>query len=279
MVEDINSFLVLSIPPMLMFGMRHALDIDHITAIDNLVRLHNAKKRTRWVGTGFSTGHMISVLTEMLLIIYVIGSATTSSIKVNELSIWGGMIGAVALSLIGGINFYAMKKWGRTGSSILAGKVSARTGSVGPFGSSLITGLVFGLGFDTATQISALTLSAVASATLGMQIALILAGAFALGMIPVDTLDSIILRSAFHKIFDKKGFRFMSYALSAIAMIIAAITSYGIIIGTDVLPKLTGPVLSVVIIVASFGYGFATRNKRNIFCNSQDITGTKDAKT
>ncbi|MGN6615500.1 MAG: hypothetical protein ACTHKC_10730, partial [Candidatus Nitrosocosmicus sp.] len=73
MVEDINSFLVLSIPPMLMFGMRHALDIDHITAIDNLVRLHNAKKRTRWIGTGFSTGHMISVLTEMLLIIYVIG--------------------------------------------------------------------------------------------------------------------------------------------------------------------------------------------------------------
>jgi high-affinity nickel-transport protein len=29
---------------MLMFGMRHALDVDHITAIDNLIRMHNEKK-------------------------------------------------------------------------------------------------------------------------------------------------------------------------------------------------------------------------------------------
>ena len=45
MVADIKTFLAISIPSMLMFGMRHALDVDHITAIDNLVRLHNAKKR------------------------------------------------------------------------------------------------------------------------------------------------------------------------------------------------------------------------------------------
>ena len=49
MVADIKTFLAISIPSMLMFGMRHALDVDHITAIDNLVRLHNAKKKTRWV--------------------------------------------------------------------------------------------------------------------------------------------------------------------------------------------------------------------------------------
>jgi nickel/cobalt transporter (NiCoT) family protein len=35
---------MVSIPSMLLFGMRHALDVDHITAIDNLVSLHNAKK-------------------------------------------------------------------------------------------------------------------------------------------------------------------------------------------------------------------------------------------
>ena len=157
MVTDIKSFLALSIPSMLMFGMRHALDVDHITAIDNLVRLHGAKKRARWVGTGFSIGHMISVLAEMLLIIYVIGSATSS--KVDELSLWGGVIGAIALATIGSINIYSMKKWGRTGSAILAGKVSGRTRIFGPFGSALVTGIVFGLGFDTATQISALTLS------------------------------------------------------------------------------------------------------------------------
>ena len=258
MVTDIKAFLAISIPSMLLFGMRHALDVDHITAIDNLVRMHNAKKRARWVGTGFSMGHMISVLSEMILIIYVIGSASNS--KVEQVSFYGGVIGAIALATIGGINMYSMKKWGKTGSAILAGKIANRTRILRPFGSALITGMVFGLGFDTATQISALTLSAVASATLGVQVALILAGFFAMGMIPVDTLDSVVLRSAFSRIFDTNAFRYMAYALSGLAMTIAAIESYSVISNSDILPPLTGPILAVIIISFSFGYAFVTRN-------------------
>jgi nickel/cobalt transporter (NiCoT) family protein len=250
MVADIKWFLVVSIPSMLLFGMRHALDIDHITAIDNLIRLHDAKKRARWVGTGFSMGHMISVLSEMILIIYVIGSASNS--KVEQVSFYGGVIG--------GINMYSMKKWGKTGSAILAGKIANRTRILRPFGSALITGMVFGLGFDTATQISALTLSAVASATLGVQVALILAGFFAMGMIPVDTLDSIVLRSAFSRILDTSAFKYMAYALSGVALSIAAIESYSVISNSDILPPLTGPILAVIIISFSFGYAFVTRN-------------------
>ncbi len=110
----------------------------------------------------------------------------------------------------------------------------------GSFSSSLVTGIVFGLGFDTATQISALTLSAVASAIRGVQVALILAGFFAMGMIPVDTLISVVLRSAFSRIFDKKGFRYMSYALSGAAMTIATLVSYGIITGSEIFAKIDG---------------------------------------
>ncbi len=244
---------------MLFFGMRHALDIDHITAIDNLVRMHNARKRSRWVGTGFSIGHMTSVLCEMLLIIYTIGSTTSG--KVDQLSFWGGVIGAIALATIGAINIYSMKKWGKTGSAILASKVVARTHILGPFSSALITGLVFGLGFDTATQISALTLTVAASATLGVQVALILAGFFAIGMIPIDTLDSVVLRSAFSRIFDTKSFTYMAYALSGLALTIAAMESYSVITKTNILPPLTGPVLAVIIISGAFGYGFVTRNR------------------
>src|SRR5438067_3685569 len=224
MVADLRAFLAVSIPSMLMFGMRHALDVDHITAIDNLVRLHDAKKGAKWVGSGFSIGHMISVLAEMLLIIYVIGNAISS--KVDQLSFWGGVIGAIALGAIGAINIYSMKKWGKTGSAILASKILNRTGVLGPVGSALVTGLVFGLGFDTATQISAIALSVVASATTGVQTALILAGFFALGMIPVDTFDSVILRSTFSRILHAKGFRYMSYALSGTALIVASFASY-----------------------------------------------------
>jgi nickel/cobalt transporter (NiCoT) family protein len=259
MVGDIMTFLAISIPSMLMFGMRHALDVDHITAIDNLVRLHNAKEKARWVGTGFSTGHMVSVLVEMLLIVYVIGSAANN--KVAEFTFWGGVLGAIALATIGAINIYSLKKWGRTGSAILAGKMARRTGLVGPFGSALITGLVFGLGFDTATQISALTLSAVASATLGVQVALILAGFFAIGMIPIDTLDSVVLRSVFSRIFNTKVFRYMAYALSGVALIFAVLESYSVISNSNILPPLTGPILASAIISFAFGYAFATRNR------------------
>lgn len=257
-MADLWSFVLVSIPAMIVLGLRHALDVDHITAIDNLVRLHNAAKKARWVGAGFSIGHMVSVLAEMILIIYVIGSVT----RVDVLSFWGGIIGAIALATIGAVNIYSMKKWGKTGSAILASKILDRTGMLGPFGSSLVTGLVFGLGFDTATQISAITLSAVTSATLGIQMALVLAGFFAMGMIPVDTLDSVVLRSAFSRIFNTKGFRYMSYALSGAAMTVAAVASYEIITGSDVLPELTGPILAGIIIGTSFAYAFAMSRSR-----------------
>ncbi len=172
----------------------------------------------------------------------------------------GWIIGVIALGTIGTINIISMKKWGKTGSAILAGKISIKTGILGPFGSSLVIGMIFGLGFDTATQISALTLSAVASVTLGVQVALILAGFFAMGMISVDTLDSVVLRSAFARIFNRNGFKYISYALSGAALIIASLESYSVITNTDTIPSLTGPVLAMTIIVASFGYAFVTRN-------------------
>jgi len=263
---DTLSFMLISIPPMILLGLRHALDVDHITAIDNLVRLHNATRKSRWVGAGFSIGHMISVVAEMILIIYIIGNIT----RIDQLSFWGGVIGAIALGIIGTVNIYSMKKWGKTGSAILASKVLARIGVMKPFSSALLTGMVFGLGFDTATQISAITLSAVASATLGMQMALVLAGFLAAGMIPVDTLDSFILRSAFSRIFNTKGFKYMIYALSAVALTIAAVTSYETISSSEILPDLTGPVLAITIILVSFGSAYITRKRQLV--NLDDVS-------
>lgn len=243
---------------MVLFGIRHGLDVDHITAIDNLVRLHHATKKSRLVGAGFSSGHMLSVLAEMVFIIYVVGSITSP----GNIQFWGGITGAIALGAIGGVNIYAMKKWGKSGSAILASKVLGKIGVLGPVGSSFVTGMVFGLGFDTATQISAITISAVASATAGIQTALILSGFFALGMIPVDTLDSVMIRSAFSRIFDTKGFRYMAYGLSGVALFVAVLESYSAISGNDILSPLTGPVLAGSILAVSFGYAFATRKKK-----------------
>lgn len=253
---DIWTFIIVSIPVMLLLGVRHAFDVDHITAIDNLVRLHNATKKSRWVGAGFSIGHMISMLVEMLFIIMIVGSVTAT----ENIAFWGGVIGITSLGIIGTINIYTMKKWGKTGSGILAGKVLNRTGMLRPFSSSLVTGMVFGLGFDTATQISAITISAIASATLGVQTALILAGFFAIGMIPLDTLNSTLLRSAFSRIIGTNGFKRMSYGLSGVAMVVASIATYEIITNTEILPDWAGPSLAGGVIASSFAYSFLTHS-------------------
>jgi high-affinity nickel-transport protein len=252
---DLWTFVILSIPTMVLLGFRHALDVDHIVAIDNLVRLHNTTKKAQWIGTGFSVGHILSVLAEMVIIIYMIGSVT----KVNQISFLGGIIAAVVLGMIGTINLYSIKKWGKTGSTILASKLIGRIGMLGPTGSAIITGVVFGLGFDTATQISAISLSAFASATLGIQAALLLASFFAIGMVSLDTIDSVLLNSVFSRIFEKKGFRYMSYALSGAAIVSAVLASYEALVNSVILPKLTGPILAAAIIVISFVYSYATR--------------------
>jgi nickel/cobalt transporter (NiCoT) family protein len=262
---DVWPIVLLSIPTMIVLGLRHGVDIDHITAIDNLVRLHNANKKSRWVGASFSSGHMISVLAEMIFIIYLVGGI----INLGNIAFWGSIMGAVALGTIAVVNVYSMKKWGKSSSAILASKILVNTGVLGTSGSAFVTGLVFGLGFDTATQISAISLSVVASATAGISVALSLAGFFALGMIPIDTLDSVLLRSILSKILHAKGFKYMSYALSGVALLVAIGESYGTLIHGTVMPIWIGAVLAVGIIMASFAYGLAAR--RGVMSQSHNL--------
>ncbi len=83
-------------------------------------------------------------------------------------------------------------------------------------------------------------------------------------MIPIDTLDSVVLRSAFSRIFDTTGFRYIAYALSGLAIMVASFESYSTIIGTNVLPEWIGPVLAVSIIAISFGYVFITKKRQRL---------------
>ena len=255
-MTDLMSIISISVPTMLLLGLRHGLDVDHVSAIDSLVRLHNASRRARLVGTGFSSGHMLAVLAEMILVIYAVGDF----LRTDSFGLLSGLIGAAALGAIGVVNLYSMKKWGKTGSAILAGKMLNRTGKLGPFGSAFITGTVFGLGFDTATQIAAISLSAVASATQGVQISLALVGLFGAGMVAMDTVNSMLLRSALWKIFQTRGFRYMAYGLSGVAISLAVADSIGTLTnGTISIPEWSGPTLAIVVVSSSFSYAFAVK--------------------
>jgi nickel/cobalt transporter (NiCoT) family protein len=240
-------------------GLRHALDVDHITAIDNLIRFNNASKQARWVGTGFSAGHMVSVLGEMIIIVFVASSIIDQG---GVFSLSTGIMGAVALGSIGIINFYAMKKYGKTSATILASKILPRTKFMGTMGSSFVVGIVFGLGFDTATQLSAIALSAAATVVGGIESALEIIAVFGVGMVAMDTLDSVLFRAAFIKTLGTTGFRYLSYALSATALIIAGSSLYESVSNSSIVPEYTGPVLAVGVLVCTFTYARAKGKNR-----------------
>lgn len=249
-VADIQLFVAATVPVMVLLGVRHALDIDHIVVIDNLVRARNAARSSRWIGSFFSAGHMLAVCAEMVALVYVIKSLEAAS----SFELLGGIIGAVALAGIGGINLYGIKRYGRSGFGVLAQRAAGATRFAGDSGSPLLIGFIFGLGFDTASQISVLTVSAVASATQGVQVALLLALFFASGMIPTDTLDSLMLRETFAKMRDSGGFRMMSYGLSLLAISLALTEGTGAVVGAQVIPEWSGPFVALAVVSLGFSY-------------------------
>jgi high-affinity nickel-transport protein len=251
-MADVSLFLVATFPVMVLLGVRHALDVDHITAIDNLVRIRNADRQSRWVGTLFSAGHMLAVCAEMVALVYVVKSLEAES----SLELVGGAAGAVAIGAIGGFNFYSLRRYGRSGFGVLADRAAQRTRFAGATGSALLIWFVFGLGFDTASQVSALTVSAVASATQGIQVALVLTAFFALGMVPTDTLDSLVLREVFARISGTSGFRAMSYALSALAISLALLEGVGTAAGVVLIPAWSGAPLAVSVVAVGLSYSY-----------------------
>lgn len=238
-------------PVMVLFGVRHALDVDHIAAIDNLVRLRNSKS-ARWIGSLFSAGHMLAVCAEMVALIYIVKSLEVQA----TFRLLGGALGVLMLATIGGLNFYSLRRHGRSGFGILAMRMADSTRFAGGGGSFVLVGFVFGLGFDTATQISALTVSAVASATQGVQVALVLTAFFAMGMIPTDTLDSVVLRGVLSKMTNSGGFRAISYGLSLLAILLALLEGTGLMTGANLIPSWSGAILALAVVSAGFSYSY-----------------------
>ena len=202
------------------FGLRHAVDADHIAAIDNVVRkLMQDNKRPLSVGLFFSLGHSTVVL---LATVVIAASAATLQGRFALLRETGGMIGtsvsALFLSFIAGINIVILRQiWSsfqivRRGGHIevahldtLFGDHGALTRVLRPFFRMMSEswhmyplGILFGLGFDTATEIGLLGLSAAqASQGLNPISLLIFPTLFAAGMTLVDTTDGVFMVEAY----------------------------------------------------------------------------------
>ncbi|MGK4318068.1 HoxN/HupN/NixA family nickel/cobalt transporter [Citrobacter youngae] len=206
------------------YGLRHAVDADHIAAIDSATRkLMQQKKRALTTGAWFSLGH------STIVVLASIGIALTTSVFKQHM-VWfqniGGIIGttvsAAFLLILATINLIifcqvwkAFRHLKRTGIYDLSTEDVTVSGPlnwlfrsafrlVGKDWHMYFVGFLFGLGFDTATEISLLGISA-SSASNGMSVwsILVFPALFTCGMALIDCLDSILMVEAYGWAFNK----------------------------------------------------------------------------
>ena len=204
-------------------GLRHAFDADHIAAIDNITRkLCVEGKRSMSVGFWFSLGHSSVVFGLCALLAAGIRSLADRAVDgTSELHSFLGLVGTTVSGLflvcIGILNLAVLR--GIIKSVLRLRKdenAAADPAATAPapgllyrvFGRAtrLITrpwqvygiGLLFGLGFDTATEVSLLILAGGAAASaLPWYAILTLPVVFAAGMSLLDSLDGCLMNFAY----------------------------------------------------------------------------------
>jgi high-affinity nickel-transport protein len=202
------------------FGLRHAVDADHISAIDNVTRkLMQAGKRPVAVGFFFSLGHSTIVVALTVAIAVAAGTVRASLPNLQNV---GGLIGtsvsALFLFAIATLNvvvflgvYDAFRRVRRGGiySEETVNAYLADRGLLGRFFRPLMKfisqswhmypmGVLFGLGFDTATEVGLLGIAAVQSGNgLPIYAILIFPLLFTVGMSLLDTTDGILMLGAY----------------------------------------------------------------------------------
>lgn len=229
------------------FGLRHAFDPDHIAAIDNVTRkLMQEGRRPVGIGLFFSLGH------STIVVALSIALAITATALQNRFALFksvGGIVGtavsALFLFAIAVANvmvlisvyqvFHRVKKGGRFVEEDL-NLMLAKRGFFGRLFRRLFRvierswqmyplGVLFGLGFDTATEIGLLGISA-AQASRGLPIWSILAfpALFTAGMTLIDTTDSILMLGAYSWAFVKPLRKlYYNLTITAVSVVVAVV--------------------------------------------------------
>ena len=210
-------------------GMRHAFDADHIAAIDNTTRKFMSEgKRPMSVGFFFSLGH--STVVFALTVLLGLGAhALGAQVRNNNspLHHYGGLVGTIVsgsflyliailnlVILIGIIKLFVQMRQGRFDDSELEKHLNSRglmmrffgpmARSIDRPGKMYPLGILFGLGFDTATEVAFLVLAGTSVASgLPFWAILSLPILFAAGMSVLDTIDGSFMNFAYGWAFSK----------------------------------------------------------------------------
>ncbi len=231
------------------FGLRHAFDADHIAAIDNVTRkLMQEGQRPVGVGLFFSLGHSTIVVA---LTIAIAIATTTLQDRFAAFKSFGGVVGtlvsamflfAIAIANIIVLasvwrTFQTAKRGGRfveedldlaLANRGLLGRLFRRFFRMIERSSQMYPlGVLFGLGFDTATEVGLLGVSA-SQASQGLSIwsILVFPALFTAGMTLLDTTDSILMLGAYGWAFIKP-IRKLYYNLTITAVSVAVAVIVG----------------------------------------------------
>jgi high-affinity nickel-transport protein len=246
----------------LTLGMRHAFDADHIAAIDNTTRKLMAEgKRPLSVGFFFSLGH--STVVFALSVLLNVGIRSLDSQVKNSGSglhsvtgIVGTSVSGTFLYLIAGLNvvilvsivrvFLDLRR-GRYDDAELEEQLNKRglmNRFFGPLARRIDSpwkiypiGILFGLGFDTATEVGLLVLSGTAVASgLPFYAALSLPIIFAAGMSLLDTIDGCFMNFAYGWAF-ARPIRKIYYNITITALSVVVAFAIGTIEFLGLLPS------------------------------------------
>jgi nickel/cobalt transporter (NiCoT) family protein len=202
------------------FGLRHAFDADHIAAIDSVTRkLMQGGKRPVAVGFFFSLGHSTVVIALAVLIAFSTTALVDRYFAFKGIgSVIGTSASALFLFAIAAANVlvliqvYRMSQSVKRGAPLVEEDLNCILAQRGPLGHlfrrlfRLIErswhmyplGLLFGLGFDTATEVGLLGISAAqASGGLSIWSILIFSALFTAGMSLMDTTDGVMMVGAY----------------------------------------------------------------------------------
>ena len=241
------------------FGLRHAVDADHISAIDNVTRkLMQENKRPTTVGFFFSLGHSTIVI--FLSVAIAIAAVFVKDV-IPSLQGAGGIIGTLVsaffLYLIAFINLLVLWEIFQTFRKVTRGEnynnsqledFLNQRGLMARFFRPLLKmtdkswkmypiGVLFGLGFDTATEVGLLGITGLeASHGLPVIYILIFPLLFMAGMVLLDTTDGILMLGAYGWAF-VKPVRKLYYNLNItlvsvlVAFVVGTIEVFSIISG------------------------------------------------
>jgi high-affinity nickel-transport protein len=262
------------------FGLRHAFDADHIAAVDNTTRkliADNAEagggRKPLSVGFWFSLGH--STVVFVLAFLLSIGvKALAGQVEESDSGLHSatGVIGAsvsgVFLWILGVLNFVVLlgilkvfreMRSGRYDEAALEEHLNKRgfmnrflnglTKSVRKAWHIYPVGVLFGLGFDTATEVGLLVLAGGAAAfNLPFYSILVLPILFAAGMCLMDTIDGVFMNAAYGWAFAKPVRKvFYNITITAISVAVALVIGTIELIGVlaDQLDITSGPIAAV----------------------------------